>query len=551
LTQYSGSGALRVIRKLSEILAPYLPGECRRLAARINTMSENSPEPALNGHGAPAAGGTPLGDGFMAVDAQAAANGAAQNGQAGSEPERPPAMIDDLCRLTVCGPVRSVDLAVPVHVPLIDLLPALVGRLGDGLADIGLEHGGWVLQRLGDPPLHEDLSVAVLGLHDGDVVHLRPGADQLPPLDFDDLIDGVATGISGRSDRWQPEMSRRLLTGLLAVALAAGLVLLAGHAGPLSDVIAAVLALVLLGLTGAASRAPADLPAAGVLGAAAICYAGLAAAELPMLHGGHVLATLAAERSAPLAAAAGMAGAATAVTLLRGGRRPALVATILAGCLAVIGGVLAAVARLDVASVAGLLVALIMPLGGWVPVLAFRLAGMQLDPTPSSPQDVQADLDPVPGKYVLERTRWVDQYMTALYTGLAVVVTGCLIVLALSTRWPARVVAIDVIVLMLLHSRVLVAARHRLAAVIPASVGATVLVCAAGLRSDAHVWLALLAALVVGTGLLLAGERSLPGHKLLPHWGRAGDLLQTVTAVALIPEVLWLLNLYEFARLRG
>jgi type VII secretion integral membrane protein EccD len=514
----------------------------------MTAMSENSPEPALNGHGGPAAGSLPWGEGRMAAQAQAAANGAADHEEAAGGPERPPTMIDDLCRLTVCGPARSVELAVPVHVPLIDLLPALVGHLGDGLADAGLEHGGWVLQRLGDPPLREDQSVAVLGLHDGDVVHLRPRADQLPPLDFDDLIDGVAAGIAGRSDRWRPEMSRRLLTGLLAVPLAAGLIVLAGRPGLLSDVVAAVLAVVLLALTGAASRALADLPAAGVLGAAAIGYAGLAAAELPLLRGGHLLATAAAVRPALLAATAAMTGAATAVTLLRGGRHPALVATILAGCLMTVGGVLAAVARLDAVSVAGVLVALIMPLGGWVPVLAFRLTGMRLDPTPSSPDELQADLDPVPSKFVLDRTRRADRYMTALYTGLAVVVTGCLTVLGLSTGWAARVAAIDVIVLMLLHSRVLVAARHRLAAVIPASVGAAVLVCAAGLRADAHDWLALLAGLVAVAGLLLAGERSLPGHKLLPHWGRAGDLLQTLTAVALIPAVLWLIDLYGFAR---
>ena len=514
----------------------------------MTTMSENSPEPALNGHGAPAAGGLARGDGRVAAGVQAVARGAAGQGEAESGPERPPTMIDDLCRLTVCGPSRSVELAVPVHVPLIDLLPALVGHLGDGLADAGLEHGGWVLQRLGDLPLREDQSVAVLGLHDGDVVHLRPRADQLPPLDFDDLIDGVATGISGRADRWRPEMSRCLLTGLLAVPLAAGLIVLAGHPGLLSDLIAAVLAVVLLVLTGAASRALDDLPASGVLGAAAICYASLGAAELPMLRGGHVLATTATVRPALLAAAAGMTGAAVAVALLRGGRNPALIAAVLAGCLASAGGVLASVTRMDVTAVAGVLVALIMSLGNWVPVLAFRLAGMRLDPTPGSPDELQADLDPVPSKFVLERTRWADRYMTALYTGLAVVVVGCLTVLGLSTGWAARVVAIDVIILMLLHARVLVAARHRLAVVVPAIAGAAVLACAAGLRADVSVWPSLLAGLVVVAGLLLLGERSLPGHRLLPHWGRAGDILHTLTAAALIPEVLWLLNLYGFAR---
>jgi type VII secretion integral membrane protein EccD len=485
----------------------------------------------------------------MPVQAQGAA---AETGHhTASAPELSPAMTDDLCRLTVCGHGRSADLAVPIHAPLIDLLPVLAGRLDEGLADIGLEHGGWVLQRLGGQPLRDDLSVAILGLHDGDVVHLRLRAGQLPASDVDELIDDVATGISGRPGPWGPQIARRLLTALLAVPLAAGLVVLAGHQGALSDVIAAVLAVVLLGLTVATSRALADRPAASVLGAAAICYAGLAAAELPMLHGGHVLATPAAVRSALLAGTAGATGAAAAVTLVRGGRHPALVATILAGCLATAGFGLAAVTRLDLASIAGLLLALIMPLGNWVPVLAFRLARMRLDLTPSSPEEVQADLDPVSAETVQERTRRADQYMTALYAGLAVDVVGCLTILGLSTGWAARVVAIDVIVLMLLHSRVLVAARHRLASIIPAAVGAAVLVSAAGLRSAGHAWPALFVVLVVGAGLLLVGERSLPGHKLLPHWGRAGDLLQTLAAVALIPAVLWQLNLYEFARLRG
>jgi type VII secretion integral membrane protein EccD len=461
---------------------------------------------------------------------------------------RQPAMTDDLCRLTVCGPGRSAELAVPVHVPLIDLLPALTGHLGDGLADAGLEHGGWVLQRLGDPPLREDLSVAALALRDGDIVHLRPRAEQLPPLDFDDLIDGIATGISARPDRWQPGMSRRLLAGVVAAPLGAGLGLLAGHLGGLSDLLAAGMALVLIGLAAACSRAFADLLAADVLGGSAICYAGLAGAELPLLPGGAGLAGLAGVRPMVLAGGVALAGAAMAVSWARGGRHPALVATCAGSVLVAAGGALATFARLDAAGVAGILIALILPVGGWVPVIAFRLAKMRLDPAPSTPDELQADLDPVPGQRVLESTAMADRYMTGLYGGLGVVITGCLAVLALTPGWPARLVALDAIALMLLHARGLVSARHRLAVVIPAVAGAAALVTVAGLRADAHAWPAVMAAVVVVAGLILAGERSLPGYKMLPHWGRAGDLLQTATAVALIPAVLWLLNLYQYAK---
>jgi type VII secretion integral membrane protein EccD len=525
-------------------------------------MSENSPEPALNGHGAlngSAANGSAANG--------SAANGSAANGHraaaesqiagvggqaaAGEETRLPGRAADDLCRLTVCGPATSVELAVPVHVPLIDLLPALVGHLGDNLADVGLDHGGWVLQRLGEPPLQEELSVAVLGLHDGDMVHLRPRSDQLPPLDFDDIIDGIAVGISGRSDRWRPDMSRRLLTGLLAVPLGAGLGLLIGHRGQLADGIAAGLCVVLLALVAAASRAFGDARVAGILGAAAIGYAGAAGAELPMLHtGGGPAAVVGwnALRAGLLAGGAAAAGASAAVTMLVGGRNPALVGTTTVALLVAVGGALATFGRLDSAAVAAVLLCLILPLGSVVPVLSFRLAGLRLDPLPTTPDELQADLDPVPGRHLLERTRWADRYMSALYCALGAIVGGCLLVVSFATGWPARLIGIDSIALLLLHARAMAAARHRLAAIIPAACGATALITIAGLRSDGRAWLMLLAGLLAGFGLLFVGERSLPGHKLLPHWGRAGDLLQSLAALALIPLALWLLNLYQFAR---
>lgn len=501
----------------------------------------------MNGLGDGAAGTVTRPDG---VGSGQAVGGTAANGEAADEHERPPALIDDLCRLTVCGPDRTVELAVPVHVPLIDMLPALVGHLGDGLADAGLEHGGWVLQRLGDPPLREELSVAALGLHDGDVVYLRPRADQLPPLDFDDLIDGIAVGIAGRPDRWRPEMTRRLLTAMLAAPLAAGLGVLAGHVSPLSALLAGTISIILLGATWAAARAFADVPVTAVVGAAAICYAGLAAGQVPLLHrlGEQALVSQVTLRAALLAAGAAIAGATIAVSILRGGRHPVGAAVVVAASLLAVGGAVATLGKLQAAQVAGIVVALVLPMGSWVPVISFRLAHMRLDPPPSNPEELQADLDPVPGEQLLDRTRWADRYMTALYGGLGVVTMMCIAVLSLSAGWPARLVAADVIVLLLLHSRLLVAARQKVAAIVPAVVGAVVLTITAGLRADAHSWPVLVAVLVAAAGLLLTCERAVPGHKFLPHWGRAADLLHTLTAAALIPLALWLLNLYQYAR---
>ncbi|MCL9797361.1 type VII secretion integral membrane protein EccD, partial [Frankia sp. AgKG'84/4] len=128
-----------------------------------------------------------------------------------------------VCRLLVVGPTSRVDLSVPTHVPLADLMPAMLRSLGPDLADRGLEHSGWVVQRLGEPPLDEDLCVADHDLLDGDAVHLRPRSDQIPPLDFDDLIDGVATGMRARSGRWRLRTNRAAAMVVLALLLLASL----------------------------------------------------------------------------------------------------------------------------------------------------------------------------------------------------------------------------------------------------------------------------------------------------------------------------------------
>src|SRR3954470_9204852 len=80
----------------------------------------------------------------------------------------------DACRLTVVAPSGWIELAVPSDIAIADLLPALVQQAGEHAAEEGLEHSGWVLQRLGDEPLDEDLTPAALGLLDGDTLYLRP-----------------------------------------------------------------------------------------------------------------------------------------------------------------------------------------------------------------------------------------------------------------------------------------------------------------------------------------------------------------------------------------
>lgn len=456
-------------------------------------------------------------------------------------------VTNDLCRLTVCGPDRTVEVALPAHAPLADLLPTLIGYLGENLPDSGLAHGGWVLQRLGEAPLDPERSVTALGLHDGDVVHLRPGADQMPPVDFDDLIDGVATGIGQRPDRWRPETTRRVLLGLVPVSLATGLALLASqHPNPLTAIAAAATTLLLLLACGAASRAFGDALGAGLLAAAAIGYAALAGSLVPAL-------VAAAGTSAPLGArwlAASIT--ATGVTALAsaasGVGRHVFIGVGLAGALAGVGGAFVTVGHTTAPEAAAIILLVVVPLGAFVPATSFRLAGMRLAPLPTTPEELQADLDPEPSAEVLTRTADTDRYMTASYAGLGSVAASCLAVLALDGHGlPALLTTGDAIALLLLHSRVLVSARQRLSAIVPAVLGAVLLIASNVVHSALPVLLAWLVALLTVTVLLYVGAHTLPGKRLLPYWGRIGDIAQSTCALALLPLSLWLFDAYEFA----
>jgi hypothetical protein len=132
-----------------------------------------------------------------------------------------------MCRLVIHGPGRQLHVGVPADVLIGDLLPALLHHFGGGLADAGLAHAGWILQRLGDAPLDEDLTVAGLGLRDGDRLHLRPRSDQIPPIHFDDLADGIATGVRSRAGVWRPKMIRWAALGAFTTLAAVGVPVLA------------------------------------------------------------------------------------------------------------------------------------------------------------------------------------------------------------------------------------------------------------------------------------------------------------------------------------
>ncbi|MEU7467504.1 type VII secretion integral membrane protein EccD [Streptomyces sp. NPDC044984] len=453
-----------------------------------------------------------------------------------------------LCRLTVRAPARTVDLAVPSDVPVADLLPTVIGYGGEDLAESGLEHGGWILQRLGGPPLDPESTLNSLGLRDGEELYLRPHTEALPEVHLDDLVDGISTSMQRRPHGWSAEASRRLLHGLAVAVLVVGLILLAlpGAPGWVRSLTAAVIGMLLVAGAGSATRAVGDSGAGALLGLVAGPYFALAGWLLPGgdLGGADGHAVLGARL---LTACAGGGGAAV-LALAAVGMYPAL---FLGQATLAVAGALGAglvLAGLEVEEASNVVAVVVVLFGGFVPSLSFRLAGMRMPPLPTNVQQLQEGIDPYPAAQVEERSTLADGWMTAFYGAIGILCLPCLTGLLVSAD-PAEICTVIALsLLLLLHSRGLGNVWQRLSLTTAGAWGAVLLTFAAARTVGGGDRLALIAGLMGLAVVVVVASWTVPGRRLLPYWGRAAELLHSLAAFSLIPLLLWSVGLYGYLR---
>ncbi|OHV30856.1 type VII secretion integral membrane protein EccD [Parafrankia colletiae] len=456
----------------------------------------------------------------------------------------------EVCRLLVVGPTSQVDLSVPTHIPLSDLMPALLRGLGPDLADRGLEHSGWVLQRLGETPLDEDATVADHDLLDGETLYVRPRSDQLPPLDFDDLIDGVATGMRSRSGHWRPRNTRLAALAVLAAPLVTVLVvpLLGGRGGVGAlgqgrAVALAVVAVVLAAVATVAGRLLRDAALAALVGTAGVA-ATVEAVLCALVDAGPGRAVpgpagllLVAAGVGTLVALALLAAVSGVEALLQVGTAVLTLALAAAVVSWLVSG-----AGLSWTATAAVALMLSVALRPAVPVLAFKLARMALPPLPVEPDELQEDIEPEPGAEVLARTAAADRYMTALHAACGVISGGALLRLAAAPGWVPATLVVLVALAQLLALRPMTSTWHRLALGLPACAGLLAallfLVPRPGSFGDeVALWLALS---LVPAGVAVTWV--LARRRLTPMWGRAGDWAHTAALVLAVPLVVSVLG---------
>ncbi|MEU6074952.1 type VII secretion integral membrane protein EccD [Micromonospora sp. NPDC047074] len=462
-------------------------------------------------------------------------------------------MTIGLARVTISAPQRRVDVALPEQVPLAELLPEVLRHAGEGLADDGERHGGWVLRRTDGAVLATAQALLPQGVRDGEVLHLVPARAQWPELEYDDVVEAIADGARRRGGAWSPAATRAAALAGAAVPLAVGLlaVTAGGPAHEAAWPVAAVLALLLTLAGVVASRAHGDGPAGATLGGYALPYAAVAGAlavssgdpvgPVPGLRWIGAPELLAGSVALLLVSVLGLVGVATRLRVFVAGATAGL-----GGALASLGGLL-----LSPAGTAAVLLCVLVFAVGAIPLLAIRLGKVPLPPiTLPTGEPVGADRarDLPDRDRVYAAVARTEEMLTGMLLGHAVLAVAAAGVLGLSGGVAGPLLVAVASAVLLLRSRLFVALRHRAPTVVAGLAGLAVLGAVLVDRSGSTGRLAL----VVG-GLALALVAVTAGttyarRPVSPYVGRIADLTDTALVVSVVPVACAVLDLYERAR---
>ena len=452
-----------------------------------------------------------------------------------------------LARATVAAPRRRIDLALPEDVPVAEILPGLLAHAGEELADEGVGHGGWMLRRPDGTPLGHTRTLSSHRVRDGEVLHLVPRRVEWPELDYDDLVDAIATGSRRRAARWSRRHTRQagLAVGCAAVLLALAAVAGSGPDwGPAARWLLGQAALLLVaGIV--LSRVAGDSGAGAVVGLLALPYAvaGGALAQagdrpLTALEAPQVLLAAALLLCAGLV---GYAAIADATWLFAGG--------ICVGLLGVVGALLSGTWHLPAYQVAAVLVGLLLPFSPAFPSLAIRLGRVPLPALPTSTADLVRDEPQPPRPAVYTAVARADALLTGMLLGAAVVSAAGLVLLVRSDSAAGRLLALVATVGFLLRSRLYPIIRQRVPLLLAGLTGLTALLLGLGLARPGGQLTA------AGSGLLALGGAAIACGLVYsrrapsPYLGRSAEIFELLVILSVLPLACSVLGLY--GRLRG
>jgi type VII secretion integral membrane protein EccD len=466
-----------------------------------------------------------------------------------------------LARVTINAPSRRIDVALPEHVPLAELLPEVLRHAGEGLADDGEKHGGWVLRRTDGVALATAQGLFPQGVRDGEILHLVPARNDWPELEYDDVVEAIAEGARRRGSAWTASTTRTATLAAAGVLLSVGLLalLLAGPAwtGAAFAGLGVAVVLAVAGVT--ASRAYGDARAGAALGAYAMPYA---------FAGGAVLVS-SGDRVGVLAPVAWLGDA----ELLAGSVALLLVAALggigVAGSLRLftagsVAGLLGAVAAgtsmvTSAAGAAAVLMSILVCGIGALPLLAIRFGKMPTPPvTLPTGVDAAAGFTGVNAAGAVDAARErpdrvsvfaavtrTEELLAGMLLGHAVLAAGAFLVLAASGALSARILIAIAAAALLLRSRLFVTLRQRLPLVVGGLTGTFVLGADLLRAAGGPQLLAVTAAVLILAIVTVVAGATYSRRPPSPYLGRAADLTDTLAVVSVIPVACAVIGLYQ------
>ncbi|MQA26434.1 MAG: type VII secretion integral membrane protein EccD [Micromonosporaceae bacterium] len=453
-----------------------------------------------------------------------------------------------LARITIAAPKRRIDVALPENVPLAELLPSVLRHAGEGIADDGEQHGGWLLRRSDGVALESARTLGAQTVRDGEVLHLAPRRTEWPELDYDDIAEAIAGGARKYGRAWSGRATRitslSVATLIFMTALA-----LAVRSGPpwfLPGLIPLILGFLFVVIGILLSRAVGDSVAGAVVGGIGLVYAfvggflllgpsGEGLADFGALH------LLVAATLLLVASVMGYIGVAEYTRIFAAGS--------LLGLLGIIGGLLGFIESLTPWGVAAIVVSIVVAFVPAFPLLAMRLGKMPVPALPQKPEELLAD-EPLPEREsVYNAVVRSDEMLSGLLLGGAIATVACQVVLIMSGTTDGPILAGLVAFAFVLRARLFPSGRHRVPMLVAGLTGLTMLAIVVGDQVALEYRLfAMVSAFVAVGGLVVSAGLTYSRRPPSPYFGRFADWFDVLLVVAVVPVACAVLDLYSYAR---
>lgn len=459
---------------------------------------------------------------------------------------------EDLSRVTIISSARRVDLALPGSVTLSELLPSILRFSGlEANTPTDAVHA-WVLQRFGSDPFDLYTPVSKLNIRDGETLHLRQRENAIPDAAFDDVVDAVAGATNSRPS-WAARHSRVVGLILLMLLLLGGPVFTVMGALRAEDGLPLLLAVALTGFLSFASfiasvslaRAAGEQHTSACLSWASVALAGVAGWFLP---------NLISVDAVPIAIRILMAGALVLVSsaacalAARVHAMHLFAVALTAGFMLISASAMALNYGHDV-EVAGITMAMMAVLTGFLPAFSYRLAGIALPNLPVTTDAMLADETPVQSD-IVQRALLADKILGALLVSTtATAVLSSLLVLPQGSLW-ALSLCICTGLAFLLRARAFVGLTQRFALMIGGTlVTLFALLALAWGATTSFTGVLLLFGAVIVVGYVFSHYSATTYAKIIsPTWGRWGDIFEWLAIMGIVPSLLGVLELYTYFR---